>query len=165
MPTKGNMEHGRAVRITQPESSVSLRLDISGRLEKGQPPWLMSLDFLRGVSRKFYMELRGNTSNKMGKTKTKAEKQHLSKVASIGCIACNQLGFFGSPAEIHHCREGQGRGQRASNFDVIPLCPAHHRGTDHPRTASIHMDKRNFIAQFGTELELLERTRQELGIN
>lgn len=53
----------------------------------------------------------------------KAEKEHLSKVASVGCIVCRNLGFGESPAEIHHVRTGQGMGQRASNYEVIPLCP------------------------------------------
>ena len=50
-------------------------------------------------------------------------------------------------------------GQRASDYDVIPLCPAHHNGTDHPRTPSIHLDKRKFIARYGTEAELLAEVR------
>ena len=53
----------------------------------------------------------------------KAEKEHLSKVASVGCIVCRNLGFGESPAEIHHVRTGQGMGQRASNYKAIPLCP------------------------------------------
>ena len=96
---------------------------------------------------------------------TKADKAWFEAITGIGCIACLVQGTPGTTAEVHHIRDGQGRGQRADHRVSIALCPAHHRGTDHPRTASIHMDKRNFIAQFGTELELLERTRQELGIN
>ena len=53
----------------------------------------------------------------------KAEKEHLSKVASVGCIVCRNIGFGESPAEIHHVRTGQGMGQRASNYEAIPLCP------------------------------------------
>ena len=53
----------------------------------------------------------------------KAEKEHLSKVASVGCIVCRMQGNEESPAEIHHVRTGQGMGQRASNYEVIPLCP------------------------------------------
>jgi hypothetical protein len=53
----------------------------------------------------------------------KAEKEHLSKVASVGCIVCRMQGNEESPAEIHHIRHGQGMSQRASNYEVIPLCP------------------------------------------
>ena len=53
----------------------------------------------------------------------KAEKEHLSKVAAVGCIVCRMQGNEESPAEIHHIRSGQGISQRASNYEVIPLCP------------------------------------------
>jgi len=94
---------------------------------------------------------------------TKDEKAHLSKVAELGCIACLLMGMPGTPAEIHHPRAGRGKGQRASNYEVIGLCPAHHRGTAHPQVPSIHMAKRAFIAQFGTEQELLEHVRRLIG--
>lgn len=57
-----------------------------------------------------------------------AEKHYMSSVASLGCILCRHLGHEGTPAELHHVREGQGMSQRASNFLVVPLCPEHHRG-------------------------------------
>ena len=59
---------------------------------------------------------------------TAAEKKHMSKVAALGCILCKRIGYEGTPAELHHPRRGTGLGQRASNYDVIPLCPEHHRG-------------------------------------
>ena len=59
---------------------------------------------------------------------TKDEKQHLDKVAAIGCVLCHLQGTPGTPAEIHHPRKGTGMGQRASHYDAIPLCPEHHRG-------------------------------------
>ena len=62
----------------------------------------------------------------------------------------------------HHPRAGTGIGRKASHFDAIGLCPAHHRGTDHPRTPSIHLAKREFINRFGTEAELLELVRRRL---
>lgn len=98
------------------------------------------------------------------KHRTKADNAWMALIVELGCIACLVQGTPGSFAEIHHIREGQGRGQRSDHQHSLALCPAHHRGTDHPRTASIHMAKRAFITQFGTEAELLERTRQELGL-
>ncbi len=98
------------------------------------------------------------------KHRTKADNAWMAAATGIGCIACLVQGTPGTPAEIHHLREGQGRGMRAEHQKSIALCPAHHRGTDHPRTPSIHMAKRAFESQFGTELELYERTRQELGL-
>jgi len=85
-----------------------------------------------------------------------AERQHLGRVAALGCIACRQMGYPDSPAEIHHIREGYGKGQRASHFETIGLCPPHHRGTAGLKVPSIHGSKNAFIKAFGTEHQLLE---------
>ena len=52
---------------------------------------------------------------------TKAESNYLSAVAASGCILC------GAPAEIHHHRR---MGEKRKHSQVIPLCPAHHRGSN-----------------------------------
>ena len=90
---------------------------------------------------------------------TKAEKHHLNKICSIGCVACIIQGTPGTPAEIHHPRAGTGSGRRASHYDAIPLCPMHHRGTAGLSVPSIHGSKNAFIERFGTEVELLELTK------
>jgi hypothetical protein len=59
---------------------------------------------------------------------TVAKKKYMSKVAELGCAVCRRMGYEGTPAELHHPRRGTGLGQRASHYDVIPLCPEHHRG-------------------------------------
>ena len=59
---------------------------------------------------------------------TKAEKQHMSRVAELGCAVCRRMGYAGTPAELHHKRAGTGAGRRSSHMEVIPLCPEHHRG-------------------------------------
>ena len=51
-----------------------------------------------------------------------------SKVAAIGCILCRHHGHGGTPANLHHIREGQGMSQRASDWLVVPLCKEHHQG-------------------------------------
>lgn len=93
---------------------------------------------------------------------TKDEKRYMNDVASLGCIACRMAWYGHTPAELHHPRSGHGMSQRASNMDVIPLCPAHHRGTMHPSVPSIHLDKERFEAVFGSESGLVERTRAEV---
>jgi hypothetical protein len=93
------------------------------------------------------------------KNKTKAEKNHLSKVADFGCIACRKIGFEDTPAEIHHIRDGVGMAQRATHFEVIPLCTGHHRRDDN----SIHRSKLRFESEFGTERELLAELLHEIG--
>ena len=94
---------------------------------------------------------------------TKAEKQHLNRVAALGCVACFIQGTPGTPAEIHHPRSSRGKGQRASHMDGIPLCPPHHRGTHHPAVPSIHLAKLAFIERFGTEEKLLQLVQQLTG--
>lgn len=90
----------------------------------------------------------------------KAEKEHLKKVAELGCIVCANMGYHGAPAEIHHVRFNQGLAQRASNFDVIPLCFMHHRGGGY--RVAIHAGKKAFEARFGTEQQLLEQVKNAL---
>lgn len=41
-------------------------------------------------------------------SKTKADKQWLDDVSSLGCIACRNAGHGATPAEIHHVRSGFG---------------------------------------------------------
>ena len=54
-----------------------------------------------------------------------------SQVASLGCIACAILEQTDDiPAQLHHPRTGQGKGQRASDWLVVPLCERHHEGKD-----------------------------------
>ena len=90
----------------------------------------------------------------------KAEKEHLARVASLGCIVCRNLGFFETPATIHHIRAGQGMGQRASHNEVIPLCPGHHQHGGHG--VAIHAGQKIFEAKYGTEEQLLEQVRELL---
>ena len=48
----------------------------------------------------------------------KKEKEHLSKVASLGCFVCKN-----PETQIHHIRpKGTGIGRRSSHFETIPLC-------------------------------------------
>lgn len=79
-----------------------------------------------------------------------AERDYLSKVASLGCIIC------GGIAEIHHIRTGQGMGKKSSNFEVIPLCPNHHRNGGYG--IAFHAGKKAFEAKYGTQQELMDKT-------
>jgi len=55
-----------------------------------------------------------------------AERRHMGRVAELGCYLCRELGYGPTPAQVHHVREGQGMGQRASNWLTVPLCERHH---------------------------------------
>lgn len=82
---------------------------------------------------------------------TAAEKQHMGRVAALGCIICT------APAQVHHIREGQGMGQRSSPFLTIPLCEPHHTGA-----LSIHKTAKQFANIYGDELALLAETIKRL---
>lgn len=92
---------------------------------------------------------------------TKAEKVHRNAVAALGCIVCRNMGFDDSPAELHHIRATAGMGQRSGEFEVIPLCPTHHRtgGYGH----AVHAGRVMFEANHGTERELLALVLALLG--
>ncbi|ELZ9654122.1 DUF968 domain-containing protein [Citrobacter freundii] len=97
----------------------------------------------------------------MSRSKTKAEKLHLSRVAGMGCIVCRNEGLGDTPAEIHHCSSGTGMSVRADNFHVIPLCHTHHRTGGHG--VAIHAGRQSWENKFGTETELLVQVLYELG--
>lgn len=75
----------------------------------------------------------------------------MRKVADLGCIACRKLGYEDTPAELHHVKKGT-MGKKASNYEVIPLCPHHHRTSNE----SYHLNPLWFTEKFGTQQELLE---------
>ena len=90
----------------------------------------------------------------MKKAPSKAEREHMSKVASLGCLVCQR------PANVHHIRPiGLGIGNRSSHYETIPLCHDHHQGQ-----FSIHNSKQEFEDKYGTEQELLNKTFMELEI-
>lgn len=87
-----------------------------------------------------------------------AGKRHMHEVAQLPCVLCLRLGQGRTwPVEVHHLREGQGKGRRASDFLTIPACPDCHRGPQ-----GIHGDRTYLrIAKCG-ELDLLADTIQML---
>ena len=83
---------------------------------------------------------------------TNSERIHLDKVARLGCIVCRRLGLGVTPAQVHHIRTGQGMGQRASDYETIPLCPHHHTGP-----AGVHgMGRKAWEREFWTEVDMLK---------
>lgn len=83
---------------------------------------------------------------------TAAEKRHMARVARLTCAVCGVDGVH-----VHHIREGQGMGQRASNWLVVPLCPDCHQG---PR--GIHGDRSALRLRKLDELDLLADTIRRL---
>ena len=90
-----------------------------------------------------------------------AERWHMNAVAELGCSVCRRMGYPGTPAELHHPRSGVGMGKRSSHYDVIPLCPEHHRG----KTGVHGLGTKGFPKHWGfTEEDLLADTKELLGI-
>lgn len=85
-----------------------------------------------------------------------AGRRHMGNVKRIGCVICTR------PAEAHHPVTMR-RGTRASDFDTIALCFDHHsHQTPLPHGEAIHKGFETFCAKYGTEAELLEKTRHKL---
>lgn len=95
----------------------------------------------------------------------KADRDHLDRVANLGCIVCRLLGYGYREAEIHHLKHGPetggfiGTGKRSSHQHVIPLCPTHHRHGGFG--VAYHGGPRAFAAKYGAE-EYLYRKVQEM---
>lgn len=83
---------------------------------------------------------------------TKAEREHMARVASLPCACCGQYGV-----QVHHIRDGQGMSQRASNFLTVPLCPECHTGQ-----YGVHGDKSRMRARKQSELDWLADTIERL---
>ena len=91
------------------------------------------------------------------KAKTKNEKLHMRAVADLGCIICDKMGFPGSPAELHHIISNTGMGKKANNYEVIPLCPHHHRNSEE----SYHQSPKDFTEKWGSQENLLIETLEK----
>lgn len=80
---------------------------------------------------------------------TKAEKDYLGRIQSLGCIIC------GSPASIHHVRR---YGEKRKHENATPLCYYHHQGAE----GIHHLGKREWERRYMSQDELLAETRRRL---
>jgi len=87
----------------------------------------------------------------------------MAKAREIGCIACVKVGRiipFEVPIEytaIHHI---EGKTKEDAHFLTIPLCPGCHQ----QNPDAVHRDRTQFEENYGTEYDLLDYTREILGI-
>lgn len=95
-----------------------------------------------------------------GKAPNKEEKQWLSDICELGCIVClEEMGIY-SPAMPHHM---DGKTKPGAHFKTIPLCHQHHQsGRYATDCVSRHPYKAMFEKIYGTEEELLQKTRERL---
>jgi len=88
---------------------------------------------------------------------------HMSRVASLCCVVCrNEKLAEDSPAEVHHIRDGYGRGQKAPYYETIPLCTIHHRSGAEGGHVGFHQSPARFIEKYGSERDLLAQTNIDL---
>jgi hypothetical protein len=94
------------------------------------------------------------------KAPTKRERDWMDRVTDFGCVACHLDGNQRAAA-VHHIISGN---RRMGHLFTIGLCdPGHHKDGHTVGMLSVHDRKRSFVAQYGTELELLALLRLELG--
>jgi hypothetical protein len=94
------------------------------------------------------------------KTPNKAERAWMSRIVEHGCVACRKDGHYFEPAQVHHITSGF---RRMGHLFSLPLCEAHHTGTDGDRP-SVHGAKRSFERRYGAQLDLLSELQVELGV-
>jgi hypothetical protein len=98
---------------------------------------------------------------------TKAEASRMAEIKAMTCIACeigNAVYRF-SQVEVHHIVDKGYRKHSGGHMATLPLCSFHHRGeppynwTVSEATEmfgpSFALQKRKFVAKYGTERELL----------
>jgi hypothetical protein len=90
------------------------------------------------------------------KQATRAEKIHLGKLADIGCIVCYNMGHPETPCTIHHIDRNR------NHYRALPLCPRHHLAQFGGVGEAIHSGRRSWVANHGSEQELLEQVNRIL---
>jgi hypothetical protein len=89
---------------------------------------------------------------------TKAERMWMDDATRLGCIVCRLHRGVYMTAMIHHILRG---GRRIDHLHTLPLCYAHHSaGVRTAEFVSRHPWHREFERRYGTEYELLEKTRE-----
>jgi len=93
----------------------------------------------------------------IGRKPTNDETIWLDEITQLGCIVCRLFHFVFSPGEIHHIDGG-------SNHKLsICLCDRHHRNAGKGYETR-HGNQARFAAAHGTDWELLDKTKQLLGV-
>ena len=96
-----------------------------------------------------------------GRNPNKTEKIWLDSICQIGCIVCKLHHGVFSPGLPHHI---EGRVKIGAHLKTICLCHKHHQADDsHPAYESVHGNKYLFEQRYGTQSELLEKTKEIIG--
>jgi len=85
----------------------------------------------------------------MKKKANKQERAYTGRVAELGCLIC------GGIPEIHHNTKNRGYGAKSSNYDIMPICPDHHRGEE----GIHHIGVKTWEDKYGDQDDLVKRVR------
>lgn len=94
---------------------------------------------------------------------TKSDREWFRQITELGCIVAKQ-GPYGCLGDLqrHHVLSG---GRRVDHKHSICLCWGHHQSQRNDwMIVSRHPWKREFEHRYGTEAELLEKTRELIGV-
>ena len=81
--------------------------------------------------------------------------RYMRAVKQLPCVVCGSP----PPSDAHHVIHDRYSGKKTSDFDVIPLCKAHHQ--DGPE--AIHNAKRSWREKHGPDYLYIERVKEMLG--
>ncbi len=95
----------------------------------------------------------------MSKPANTSEREYMGRVAALGCFMCHYIGYGYVPAQVHHLREGQGGGQRASHYLTVPMCDRHHANSS---PDGIHGQRKEWKLHKQDEISALEWTLESL---
>jgi hypothetical protein len=87
---------------------------------------------------------------------------HMARVRKLGCCVANQDCSAAGTVEAHHLTglAYRGAGQKASDFETIPLCRNHHQ--DGGKGVALHAGEETWEGEYGTQAYWLEVTRRKL---
>jgi len=76
---------------------------------------------------------------------------YMGKVKALPCVICGAQ----PPSDAHHVTHGRYGSRKASDYDTIPLCKAHHQ--DGPE--AIHNGKETWAAKHGPDYSYIPQVR------
>ena len=101
---------------------------------------------------------------------TAAQERRFTEITHGNCVACEQVGEFSYP-EINHVVRAN---RRVGHDATYGLCSWHHRAVPSQGLSPKQMRERygvsladskpRFYAQFGTDIELIEKQNQLMGV-
>jgi len=93
-----------------------------------------------------------------GKKPNKQEQKWINAIKEYGCVICKKhRGVFTTP-EIHHTTGGN------NHIDALPICFFDHNSRlRNDEVVSRHPYKAEFARRYGSDAELLEFMRAEIG--